>query len=324
MIDTVTLSLADYCLKSENRFEYQPPRINCFGEPLSREKVFLNLPHFNVDIGLDKRLYIKTSLPHLVFGTSLFEIGENHFEQIIGIISDKLLTAGVDFSKDELIKAPLSRIDFCRNLAVSYPICDYISQLSRYRASRRDTIDWKHETVSFRNRQRELVAYNKIRQIKSIKGERELARGLAENILRVESRYRTGKAVKKHLPFVTFEVAFSEKLAKEILIKEFDSLIAPKESSQLELDFSANSQLLESIKRTQYRNSFSRFLAVKGIDTFLAEFRYDFDLIKEFLSLHYNKSRVYEILSEIRELQNLAIKKESRDLIGEIRYKLAA
>lgn len=326
MLDTVTGSLKNYSLKKINLFETLPSKVNCFGEQTGIPKVFCNMPNFNVDIKPDETLYWKASLPHLLYGSSYFEIQESDAELCFDSITKNLENAGVQFDKQDIYENKLSRIDFCRNPQMDYPIPDYLFYLSQFRMSRRDKLDWKKETLYFRNRQRELAIYNKVRAINTdvrCKAEREYISGMPENILRFESKFRTGKAINREFGSLNLEKAFNKELCDKVFKKEIDGLIRA-DNIQLELDLGENHFLMERIKVSQQRNVFTKFLNTKGIMPFLQEFQYNDELIKEFLFMHFKKTQVYDVLGQIRELQVLMMPKEQRELMKEIRLKLAA
>jgi hypothetical protein len=326
MIDTITGSINDYKLKRIHKFEIQPPRINCHGEEITREKQFCNMPHFNIDIKPDNTLYYKTSLPHLIYKTSFFEVKENDYELCIEKIREKLGFAGVLFDSQDILNRPLSRVDFCRNIQVEHAIPDYLCCLSQFRMSKRDKLNWKDETLYFRNKQREFIIYNKIRSINTNKNclaERHLINGQPENILRFESKFKTGASINREFGRFVIDKAFSSELCKKIMKKEMDNLERDS-NEQLELNFEENDMLMERIKSIRSRNTFLFFLAAQQTPIFLLQHQYNYGLMKKFLFRHYKKSQVYEQISLLESLNEFIIPKEQRDLLSEIRYKLAA
>jgi hypothetical protein len=326
MIDTITGSIINYKIKDIHKFEIQQPRVNCYGEEITREKWFCNIPHFNIDIKPDNTLYYKTSLPHLIYKTSYFEVKENDYELCIEKIKEKLNFAGVLFDSQDILNRPLSRIDFCRNIQVEHAIPDYLCCLGQYRMSKRDKLNWRDETLYFRNRQREFVIYNKVRSINTDKRcstERHLINGKLEDILRFESKFRTGASINKEFGRLVFDKAFNFELCKKTMKKEIDNLIKDN-NEQLELDFEEDNMLLERIKSTKSRNTFLTFLAVKDVPRFLLQHQYNYNSIQKFLSLHYKNSQVYEHLTLIQKLNSLVMPKVQKDLLSEIKHKLAA
>jgi hypothetical protein len=327
MLDTVRIITKEFELRENNKFQVRTIIDLSTGELLS-EKVFCNEPHFNVDIRPDDTLYLKTSLPKLIYGSSLYEIKEQDLERCVDAIERKLDYTGVTIDKSAVSESELSRVDFCRNLKVEHNLMDYIVLLSKYRISRRDKLEYKKETVAFHNGSQDLVFYNKLRetkQDKSIEQEiRDMLKGQQENILRIESRLKGKRVVDRELKRIDkkFNNVFSFELCKNRLIGEMDKLTNNDDSTQLELNFQENSNLLTHIKSKKERNIFLEFLSIKGLDRFLIEFQYDFQMIKEFLELHFKKRQVYTILQYLKEKQELLLKPEQRALLDEIRQKI--
>lgn len=326
MLDTITGHLTEFDLKQVNRFEVQPGRINCYGEEISATKKFYNAPSFNIDIKPTGDIYYKTSLPHLIHKTSLYEITEKHYEDCVNLIKKELDRSGLIYNSEEITKVPLARIDFCRNIIVENPVPEYIFCLSQFRMPRRDKMNWKTETVSFRNSLRELCIYNKVLEINTVKNcipERRFTIGMPENVLRLESRFRKGSAIKSQFGVLNLEDAFHSDLTRSILQADLNSLTRAN-SIQLELNLEDSHNLMEQIKRDYSSNRLKTFLSTMGVPIFLQKFNYDFDLIKEFLEEHFKRAAVYKALREIQEIRNLVMPVKQKDLLAEIKYKLAA
>ncbi len=324
MVDTVKLFTSAYELRGGNRFQEQVTS-DADGEVLSVRK-FCNLPHLSVDLTPDRVLYCQTSLPKLLYGSSLFEVKESDLDRSVAAIEKKLTEAGVDIPHNNLSDFTLSRVDFCRNLRVDHAPMDYLVALGDFYMPRRAKQDIEHETVTFRNSDHEMVFYNKVREVRETekqKSVRDLAATMPEDILRVECREKRRRAIKRFLPAGELRLSsvFNRKLCQERLLREMDLLVRGADR-QVELNFRENSELLQSIAVRRRRGVFQEFLAVKGAREFIKEFRGDWSKIKEFLEYHYEKSQVYQLISDLRRYHALTLDGEDRDLIGEIRRKI--
>ena len=326
MIDTVRVFTPNFSLRKDNRFELMQVRSHSTGE-LKRERLFCNLGHFSLDIR-DKSLYISTSLPKLLYGSSFYEVTETDAERAVETVEGKLFSAGVKVDNNGLNDFTFSRLDVCRNIEVESYIPEYLLALNNFSFSRRAKREIDKETLSFRNSSQEFTLYNKIRELRQDKETPlELFEKLMserENVLRVESRMKRAQVVESELsPGLRFTAAFDSELCKRKLLKDFDALV-PSPDKQLDFNFRANSELLEFISSKRKRGVFKEFLATKGAERFLEEFRGDFPKVREFLETHYKRSQTFSILRELKQYQSLVIEHEERDLLGELRSKIAA
>ena len=326
MIDTIRAFTPNFSLMKDNRFELMQVRSHATGE-LKRERLFCNLGHFSMDIR-DEFLYVSTSIPKLLHGSSYFEVREDDVERAVEKVEERLSSAGVKVDNNGLNDFTFSRLDVCRNIEVESYIPEYLLALNNFSFSRRAKRDIEHETVSFRNKSQDFTFYNKLKEVKEDKETPlelfEQLKDSPETVLRVESRMKRAQVVESELsPGLRFTAAFDSALCKRKLLKDFDTLV-PSSDKQLDFNFRANSELLEFIASKRKRGVFGAFLSVKGTEQFLNEFCYDFAKIKEFLEVHYKRAQVFNILREIKENQSLILEHQERDLLTELRSKIAA
>jgi len=326
MLDTIRVYTPSFSLRKDNHFELLQVKSHATGE-LKRERLFCNLGNFSLDVR-DDFLYLSTSLPKLLKGSSFYEVKENDVEQAVETVEKKLSSSGVNVSDNNLDDFTFSRLDVCKNLEVEHYIPEYLLLLNDFTFSRRAKRDIDEETISFRNSSQEFTFYNKLKEVKQDKETPleiyEELKGKPENLLRVESRLKRSQVVDREFsPGLKFTDAFDSSLCKGKLLKDFDAL-TPPEDEQLDFNFRANSELLEFIASKQKRGVFGAFLGVKGTEQFLKEFRFDFAKIREFLELHYKRRQTFSILHELKQNQNLILEHQERDLLGELRSKIAA
>lgn len=328
MVDTVRLFTGAFDLARKNKFTHQVSH-DSEGEVVG-EKTFCNLPHFKLDVRDSPRrmLSFQTSLPKILYRTSLFEVKPSDFEKAVSVIEDNLSEAGVVFDKNNLADFKLSRVDFCRNLEVEHKCMDYLVYLSNRYMSRRQKRDIAHETLSFRNSDRELTFYDKLREVRETETDKQVLRLVQNregNILRVESRLKTSRVIPKAVGIASPKLSdlFDSELSKSHLLHEVDSLVVGAES-QSEFNFQENSDLIQYIATRKRRGVFKEFLAVRGVQRFLTDFRGDWEMIFEFLLCHYSRRQAYSLLAELRKYRELLVESVERDLLGEIRRKLAA
>lgn len=349
MIDTIRMFTKNFELKPENEFVYQPRISHSTGEILS-EKLYCNLPGIHIDLKQEnmrkleycnlrkinsdenKTLSFHTSLPKVLHGTSLFEIQENDTERAMKSIENNLEKAGVYIDKNDLEDFNLSRIDFCRNIQVDNNIIDYLLYFDRCYFSRRLKTEIKKETVTYGNKSQQLSMYNKVKEIlDTVKDENilSIAKDMRQNIFRIESRLLHKTVIDRELKKIDnnlemkFENMFSLKLANKRILRELDSLVKASDE-QLEFSFETNLQLMDTILKENKRNANIRFLACKSVQSFLKEFNNDFSKILEFYLKRFSRAQAYRNIGELMEFKNITDKAEQKNLLKEIKMKLAA
>lgn len=325
MIDTVRLFSQEYTLRPENRFRRKRETSEETGEVFC-DRLYTNDGRLSADIE-DGFLSVSASIPKLLYKTNLVELKDSDFGRTVSEVETGLDKIGVSIPHNRLSDFNLSRVDFCANLQVDHNCMDYLLELSKFSMSRRDKRDIAHETISFRNSDRELEFYNKIKEIRDKEKDKEVLRMVQnrpETILRVESRLKRNRVIRRlsGIADTKLENVFDLQLSRSHLLGEVQKLIRDSEQSEPEFNFEENLDLLDYVMSRRRRGGFKEFLAVKGVENFLTEFRYDWHKIGEFLRFRYSSRRTYEILSDLRNYQQLILDKPARDLLGEIKDKL--
>ena len=321
MVDTLQLFSTDFQVEELSKWSLHTIADRSTGEV--REKEVCNTNLLSATIFGD-RLIFHTSIPKLLYGSSLYEVKQSDAGRAVEALQKELRdNCGLKVG-DGLKSFGLSRIDFCRNLQVDSYISDYIQALSELKYSRREKVQYKGETLSFRNTNRELCFYDKVKEVRSGKLTPELfevVRDLPNNILRVETRLRKASVVKKEYSGLTVDQILSEKLSTAKLVKEFNGLTR-SDSEQLQFNFQNNIELVEALREKRSR-AVSKFFEVKGTTQFLSECGHNWNLVKEFLDQVCGKSSAYNWIRKLQ--QNSAIMRVERDknLISEIKQKLS-
>jgi len=327
MLDTVRLFTKDFELAKRNSFLTQP-LYNCDGELLS-EKVFCNLAtgaRLNVKPqGKDNCLFFEVSLPKLLFGSSLQELQESDFERCIEAVADQFKVAGAVVDFDSIERLPLSRLDYAKNLAMKHSIEEYLALLRNCSFGRRNKTNWLMETILFFNGSQEFTAYNKVLEVKNSKSAAVAGvnKDTPENILRLESRLKSAAVIKRTLQQRrTFGECYNFKVAREKLLSDFDTLVL-NVGQQLELNFNDFSMELEYYKR-QGRDAIGQIEKRYGRSAILAMFQNELGTLQTCLLKHYSKRQVYYIIKNYKQHIAECRTPEQRDLLQELRSKLAA
>jgi len=328
MLDTITA-----CTK-----EFNVLSLSGFGEEMrskdgsvSRHVFYKNLPHCRLEIDhINGELGIRASLPHLVYGASLFEMAESDVGRTVGKLQSIAKEAGVSITESALSQSRIYRIDICKNVQVSHSCKDYVALLDNFRMPKSDKVNYKLETLTFgaKSRNKQICIYNKIRQVSQVrdKEERALAVGKPENILRFESRLLNNKTIKKEIksPLFLFS-AFNKQMAREQIMRDFNR-IKDVQETQMSLNFDVEVELYRSLKEMFGKRAFEAFLGVKGsAQAILQSFRYEYSAVLElFKGAGLSDSTAYKNTDKLFRYNSIKPAAENRCLIEELREKLAA
>lgn len=327
MLDSVALFTKDFELKKSNSFVTKTLASYSTGEVTS-ETVFCNLPAGQFSVkpqGSEQCLFFQTSLPKLLYGTSLKELQSGDFERSLEAIGEQFKAAGVYIEPHSIENFGVSRIDFCRNLPVAHSIYDYLALLRNCSFGGRTKTAWQTQTVTFFNKSQELCAYNKVLEVKS-DARQALAAGVTaetpENILRIESRLKKARVVQSILKRRTFAECFDFDLARQKLLADYDKTIL-NVGLQLELNFNFLDELLAEY-RLAGRDALGQIEKKFGRDSIIKMFGEDMELLKSWLLRHYERRQAFYHLKSYK--RHIAERRtpEERDLLGELRSKLAA
>jgi hypothetical protein len=294
---------------------------------------FANRPHFLVDIGDDRNLRVKTSLPKGLYGSSLLEVQEEDFPRAVDWITDNLKAVGISIPKNDLEDFGLSRLDYCRNIHVDRPLSAYLDTLSQYKWPGGETMNYKAETLTYgrSSSNKQFSAYNKIAEVQKTEKKNPLAVGMIkdfggrQNILRLESRLLKGREVHNYLGPMpmnpTLKDGFTFAKAVRRVSGDLGRLIQGN-TTQQEFVFSENLELLERCFAVSKRGAFNRFLAITATEKFVRDFQGDWSAIRRFLELKYQRRQVFALMKTLRENLRLGAPPETVDLIAEIREKI--
>lgn len=328
MIDTVTACIESYEVVNETAFAAETGMREGY---LTKDILYQNLPHLRLQVNnLSKELYFRASLPHLIYGASLFEMQESDIGRSVEVLRKTMKEAGIETTETALSQARVHRIDFCKNMNVAHSCKDYIAVLDNFRMPKRDKINYELETLTFgqHSKNRQICIYNKVRQISKVKDikERQLVYDMPESILRFESRLLNNRTIKKELKSpLSFYSAFNRQLSREQLLRDFNR-IKDVEETQLALNFNEDVELLRQLISIFGNRAFEAFLGVKGsAENILQSLCFQYKAVIElFTSAGLSQSTAYKNADKLFHYHSLKPLAENRGLIDEIKEKLAA
>lgn len=318
MIDTIRLYGDDFKVKNIALWSQHTVMERATGE--IHEKETCNTDCINATL-YGSRLIVQCSLPRLMYGSNLYELRQRDASDAIDKLQQSLR---VDCGLEVAVKSlRFSRVDFCKNIMVDSHITDYIQALSHLRFSRREKAGFKSETLYFRNGQRELVFYDKLKEVRSKKMSDELHEAIKDrpnNILRIESKLKRASVVHKEYADMSIEQMLSEKLSTAKLLKEYDNLNGG-DSEQIEFNFKNNVEMVEGIREKRGR-AVNKFMEMKGTNQLLRECCYDWSVVQELLMAICDRATAYRWLKKLQDNARALKTFEERNLLKEIRNKI--
>lgn len=337
MIDTVLLFSPEYKMNRENKFEKQEITDLSTGKT-KREKIFCNSIE-KVNIGIKENfegqscLYVQSSLPKLLYENSLHEVKENDYEQIKGILENKLKESGVSLSEKGLDSFQLSRIDFCRNIQVNNSIPDYLLTFKNFSLSHKLKSQYKSETLTYYNKSHELSFYNKVKETYDNEKDKQKKMkyvNLNQDILRIESRLKKKNVIQSQLKelnkskeIMLYDV-FDFEVCKNNLLKHYN-LLTTEQDIQLEFNFDNLRKIVHEIKKEKTRAIHKELIALIGLERFLDFVGYDWELVRKFFEeeCELKRSQVYSAIKDYKVMyEKFLIKADEKELIKEIREKI--
>lgn len=328
MIDTLKLFTPDFKIDSNAAgWHYVRDEDKATGE-LYGEKLWRNTPNGS-DLKVfnnSKLFYTVHSLPGVLYGSSLQEVRESDFETVLSVMGGDLHAAGVDFDERALQSWRVSRIDYCANIQTDKHASEYIMPLQMGVMPFMSSDHVPGETALWRNANGQFTCYNKIKAIRD-KGQSIAANidmSTPENIVRIESRFTNARCVKNRTEVRTLGECWSASLAKRMLLEDFDEVALLNDKLQtITADLS---RLLELSRESRY--FLTRWEQEIARDAIMSKYDNSIELIKKLLLPLYpnskKRSQLYVYLRKLKRHMAERIEPERRNLLLELREKLAA
>jgi len=162
-------------------------------------------------------LEIQVSLPKLVFGSSIFEIDETHIEAIYNKLQNCLKEIHIEISIEEIKKASIKRIDFCKNIAIpcyfgtAKQVIKILSNFDYKRSSESRHREYANNSngveMKFWNNTQGYIFYDKISEI--------AGNGYTE----LENKLNATDKARRENNIIRFELSLQRKQSLEALLK---------------------------------------------------------------------------------------------------------
>lgn len=335
MVDTVWLTTGNFGVAANNRLETLE-HVRRSGEVV--EKKYCNLgdkdladtlagaglpAQGNVTVhglyGGGPLLLFNVSLPKLLHGHSLAEVGPADLDRCIDGIHRQIAFAGIDIDRQQIPEMNVARIDLCRNIEIDGGMSEYLYMIDKCTLPHAEKMPQPQGTVLFRNASWQFTSYDKVGEVVSNTKQR-IAAGLTKdtrhNVLRFEYRIIRGVNVRRLLKRHTFAECFDRDLTRQKLLGKFD---------RLQLDVAAKAMIDSSTLAHLFANyghdTVKDSIAMPAI---LAGVGYDLDLLADYLRQRYSEKQVRNIRNEYKALLYKKNVPAHRDLWQEMRSKLAA
>lgn len=180
-------------------------------------------------------LFIRCSVPKLLYGNNLVEVQSSDVEIVYAILKERLELMGIDIPQAYLSEAVLKELHIGKNafcygvpLALTWPQMAMVRVLEIGKDVYHGTYK-KGEKLSFSGRKIDLVLYEKYPELSAHPQQGLPAdffqRPDVKDIFRSELRFKTSKAIKDEFGFeLKFKDAWNEELMKNKLLKFWGAL----------------------------------------------------------------------------------------------------
>jgi len=199
-------------------------------------------------------LHIEFSIPKLLFGNSIQELGEEDFGRTVRILKQQLFLMGVETIEGNLRRALVTKAHFGKNIPFPYPLTaqDAISGLYRADLGKSKDINMREyrnggQSLYFYASSYNIIFYDKLRDIATPKNRavdkdkfkpektlfQEMSGDYRQEILRFEVRLTKqqslnsflSKALSKEIKQITFEEVFNKSLCQKVLLKTWEEIV---------------------------------------------------------------------------------------------------
>ena len=333
MLDTVRLWTKDFAVPNREGWRRNWQEDVTTGEVMGEtwSRILPSNSCLKVRANSGALFYDVHSLPGLVHGSSLHELHEDEQELALAAMRKELREGGVDYDEDALASWRLSRVDFCRNIKVDHHASEYIKLLE---LGDMPYMRPKHEhcqTALWFSGEAEFTCYDKVKAVMD-KGQAlaaEVDATTPRNVVRIEARYKNARAIDNRTGDKstgeagcrTFTDAWSSRLAKRLLLENFDKVANIKAENVPLISFDL--ARLQQLKAEHSRYFVTLWLFEAGMDAKLSEYGGDIDAITNMLSDVCSRTQLHDIKRQLKG--RIACRQPERvRLLAELRDKLAS
>ena len=196
-------------------------------------------------------LHIEFSVPKVIFGNSVREVGEEHLGAVIGILKRQLGLMGIEVSAETLLKAVVVKAHFSKNVPLPYPMNaqDAIAGLYKADMGKGKDINMREfrnggQALYFYATYYNVIFYDKLRDIatpknkavdkEKLKSEKQLFKTNRpeQEILRFEVRlakqtklnHFLSELLDREVEGITFEEIFRKDICQRALLKTWGEI----------------------------------------------------------------------------------------------------
>lgn len=283
-------------------------------------------------------LRMQAELPCLIYPSTLHEISEADIDSVNAALVRSMRESGIQWSEkpDDL---RIGRIDYCRNLVMTNLAREYVQSVQGCTASRKMPHHFGIETAMWGNKAEQTTCYDKVtavtEKLKDLKPKERDYNQLSKliltrpNILRIENRLLSGRAINNRLGSVKWSTMFDSAKRTELLTKKMSEIVSPVLTGE-QLSFFGVDELRRAVQviTAQHgkRNLTLRLAATYGARELLAGFGGKDALRRSLVEAEIaTRSNSYEMAKEIESLAQYSPQvSDRRSLVREIMDRLAA
>lgn len=207
-------------------------------------------------------LYVRFSIPKLLYGNNLFEVQDQQFNEACTVLRDKLATMGVTVSLVAIQQAEVLQVHYGKNIACyGVPVSLILKRLATAKlpVGRMDVqkVSYRNsDQVTFHSKIREVCFYDKYQELlQDVCARKKLtwlfSRPDLKNLLRMEVRLNKKEAFKQLFggrTNLTFAEVFKKSIAQSVVIQYWKSIYKSCQT----VDFDAPEYVLEMLSSQQH------------------------------------------------------------------------
>jgi hypothetical protein len=207
----------------------------------------------------------------------------------------------------DLNTASVNRVDITKQQSMPFPIHSYTTALTALKGKRMKATSYPNG-YTFGNRQKEAVFYDKTTQLREVKG---FTGDVPVNLLRCEARWKKRKVIGHDInglgkgdfaSLVSMDAGEANHRFKGFMESQ---IFRTSDGTQLELNFETEVEILKQFTERNERGGWKDYFMAEGIESILHRAG-SLQVVESLLeSVGYNRSQVWRIMKQLRDLMQV-------------------
>jgi hypothetical protein len=339
-IDKIVLHTQDFKVK-ENNFRVRPAVVNYQTGEVENEfdlfryqddvvygsGAFINTPRLNIDVNF-KGMSVRFNPSKIYYGNNFHSINYQDNKEVLNQLDTEIKDCGVSL---DFYNTDIARMDLQRTIPTEHNFNNYNPVFNFLHLKRTHTTDYG-DGFSYRNKQREMIFYDKLKEMREHKVDLNTLGNLSKNVMRCEYRLRNKKSVRRGAEVRTLKQINDRDIFNHLsdvyksrVTEELFSRIPENEET---LNFDSEIEIAKYYRETYHRNATYKYIMSYVFDGSKSTTP---DILKHILlGAGFNKSTVKRTLDDVYlSMQYSASLRDERrikisKLGDELRRKLVA